>query len=235
MWPFKGFLAVHVACGAVGLVLFWIPVVARKGGSAHRRYGFAFAYLMYVTALMAIGMGTNTIVAPLATHPHLKGAEWIRGIFGHMMVYLGILTISLVRHGLITVANKRRHLANRAWPEVALEGLTIAAALNCAWQGWRIDQPLMMGMSVIGIASGITNLVFSLRDQPGRVTYQLEHVKAIVGAGISVYTAFMAFGFVRLMPSHALNPRMWAIPLAVGLTIIIYHQARILLASRRLA
>jgi hypothetical protein len=40
----------------------------------------------------------------------------------------------------------------------------------------------------------------------------------------------MAFGFVRLNPGHALNPRMWAIPLVVGLVIIIYHQARIRLA-----
>jgi hypothetical protein len=63
--------------------------------------------------------------------------------------------------------------------------------------------------------------------------YQLEHVKAIVGSGISVYTAFMAFGFVRLNPGHALNPKMWAIPLAVWLVIIIYHQARIRLAFYR--
>jgi hypothetical protein len=43
----------------------------------------------------------------------------------------------------------------------------------------------------------------------------------------------MAFGFVRFMPRNALNPRMWAIPLVVGLAIIIYHQARIRLQQRR--
>lgn len=58
-------------------------------------------------------------------------------------------------------------------------------------------------------------------------------MKAIVGSGISVYTAFMAFGFVRLNPGQALNPRMWTIPLVVGLIIIIYHQARIRLAFMR--
>jgi hypothetical protein len=65
------------------------------------------------------------------------------------------------------------------------------------------------------------------------MAYQLEHVKAIVGSGISVYTAFMAFGFVRLRPDHALNPKMWAIPLVVGLAIIIYQQMRIRLTQRR--
>ena len=61
----------------------------------------------------------------------------------------------------------------------------------------------------------------------------MEHIKSIVGSGISVYTAFMAFGFVRLNPGNALNPKMWAIPLAVGLVIIIYQQTRLRLAFRR--
>jgi hypothetical protein len=45
----------------------------------------------------------------------------------------------------------------------------------------------------------------------------------------------MAFGFVRFMPTHALNPRMWAIPLVIGLALIIYHQARIRWQQRRQA
>jgi len=91
----------------------------------------------------------------------------------------------------------------------------------------------MMAFSIVGVASGLTNLWFIYTDEPRRIAYQLEHVKAIVGSGISVYTAFMAFGFVRLSPGQALNPRMWAIPLVVGLVIIIYHQARIRIAFMR--
>jgi hypothetical protein len=45
-----------------------------------------------------------------------------------------------------------------------------------------------------------------------------------VGAGISVYTAFFAFGAVRLMPELALTPTLWAIPLVIGLSLIVYHQ-----------
>ena len=44
------------------------------------------------------------------------------------------------------------------------------------------------------------------------------------GAGISVYTAFFAFGAVRFIPELALQPGLWAVPLIVGLTLIIYHQ-----------
>ncbi len=236
MFPFTWFLAVHVATGAIGLVLFWIPVVGRKGGAAHRKAGFAFSYLMYVTASMAVGMSITTLLAPVATHPHLvdRDPEWIRSIFGWLMVYLAILTVSLVRHGLQAVANRRDHAANRARGDVALQLLVVLAAAHTAWRGWRVDLPLLMGMSVVGFASAGTNLWFMFRAAPPRYQYQVEHFKALVGAGISVYTAFLAFGFVRLMPSQALNPRMWAIPLVVGLSIIIFHHVRLLLAQRAL-
>ncbi|WP_313588275.1 hypothetical protein, partial [Aquidulcibacter sp.] len=53
-----------------------------------------------------------------------------------------------------------------------------------------------------------------------------------VGAGISVYTAFAAFGAVRVMPSIALHPGLWAIPLVTGLAIILYHHRQIRLSLR---
>lgn len=237
MWPFEGFLIVHIACGAVGLVLFWIPTLSRKGSQTHRKVGHWYARLMLVTASMAIGMSITTLLSPIETHPRQVALAWpqyrIEGIFGWMMLYLAILTIHLVWHGVLSVRNKKNHAANRHWANVSLNGLTIVAALYCAYRGWLIDEGLMEAFSIVGVASGLTNLWFIYSAEPNRIMYQLEHVKAIVGSGISVYTAFMAFGFVRLNPGHALNPKMWAIPLAVGLVIIIYHQMRIRLAFWR--
>lgn len=237
IWPFSAFLVVHVATGAVGLFLFWVPVAGTKGAALHRRVGFWFSYLMYITASMAVGMSVNTVLAPAATHPHLadRDPEWIRNIFGWLMIYLAILTISLVRHGLQTVRHKKDHAAHRTVFDIGLQLLVIAFALHTAWRGWRADLPLLMGMPIVGIASGATNLYYIFRAPPARHLMVMEHLKALVGAGISVYTAFLAFGFVRLMPSHALNPKVWAVPLVVGLAIIIYHQVRLLLGARAVA
>jgi hypothetical protein len=57
--------------------------------------------------------------------------------------------------------------------------------------------------------------------------WQKEHLKGLVGAGISVYTAFFAFGAVRLMPELALNPALWSVPLITGMAIILYQWRRI--------
>ncbi len=236
MWLFESFLVVHITTGAIGLVLFWIPALNRKGGNWHRRIGTWFARLMLVTAIMAMGMAITTMVDPITTHPRQVALNWsaerIQGIFGWMMLYLAILTVQLVWHGVVSVRNKRNHAANRHPVNLALNGLTIVAAIACAIRGWQIDEGLMMAFAIVGVASGLTNLRFIYTEAPGRLAYQLEHVKAIVGSGISVYTAFMAFGFVRFNPGQALNPRMWAIPLTVGLAMIIYHQARIRLSLR---
>ncbi len=230
MWPFYAFVMAHIATGAVGLLAFWVPVLSQKGGFNHRRWGRVFTYMMLATGTIAIAISTCTILDPIGTHQHvtdpelMKNPELVRGIFGWMMLYLAILTINLAWYGWLSVLNKRDHSKNLEWRNIALQIAVIIAALNCAWQGWLIGQPLMIGISIIGLATGGTNLYFLYKPKRGPNDWLNEHIKALVGAGISVYTAFFAFGAVRLMPELALNPLMWAIPLVTGLGLILYHQ-----------
>ena len=228
----------HIVTGAIGLVSFWVPVASKKGGRNHKRWGKLFTWLMLATGTIAVGISTTTILAPMETHPQLVGhpefgdPALVRGIFGWMMLYLAILTVNLAWYGWLCILNRRRHARNRDWHNMALQVLLTVASVNCAVQGWRLDQPLMMGISVIGFATVATNLRFMLKQTPGPMTWLLEHIKALVGAGISVYTAFLAFGAVRFVPELALAPALWAVPLVTGLSIIIYHQARVLRGVR---
>ncbi len=231
MWPFYGFVLAHIATGAVGLVTFWIAVLSKKGGFTHRRWGRVFNWMMLATGCIATAISICTLVSPLETHPHLDGnlrdPALIRGIFGWMMLYLAILTINLAWYGWQSVTNKRHHQRNLEWRNLALQVALTVAAANCAYQGWRIDQPLMMGISIVGFATVATNLYFLYKPHRRPADWLNEHIKALVGAGISVYTAFFAFGAVRLMPELALHPVLWAIPLTTGLAIIIYHQREV--------
>jgi hypothetical protein len=149
-----------------------------------------------------------------------------------MMQYLAVLTMNLAWYGWLCVTNGRRHERNREWRNMALQVLLAVTAVNCAVQGWLIDQPLMIGMSLIGFATVGTNLRFLLDRSPPPKEWLREHVKALVGTGISVYTAFFAFGAVRIMPEIALNPGLWAVPLVVGMAIILYHWRKVALSVR---
>lgn len=232
---FRAFVVVHIVCGSVGLASFWGPVLGRKGGPLHRRTGRLFTYAMLLTGSAAVGISICTLIAPMVCHPKLVGrfdAPFVRGIFGWMMLYLAILTINLAWYGWLCVRNQRHHARNREWRNLALQALVLLAAANCAWQGLRIGQPLMGGIAIVGIAAGVTNLWFIYERRPAATRWQHEHIKALIGAGISVYTAFCAFGAVRILPALALNPVLWGVPLVTGLALILYHQRAV---SRRYA
>ncbi|MEO0881315.1 MAG: hypothetical protein AAFY34_01165 [Pseudomonadota bacterium] len=227
---FVTLVILHIIGGVPGLISFWVPVLTKKGGKSHRFWGKVFTFSMLFTGTIAVGMSTTTLIAPLPTHPKLAehpelyDPAFIRGIFGWMMLYLAILTINLAWHGWRVLKNKSDHMANRGPFSVFLQFALLVSALNCAVQGVLIGQIMMVGISFVGFAAFATNMVFIMQSEPARYEWQLEHIKAIVGAGISVYTAFLAFGAVRLMPALALAPVLWAFPLVTGLAIIIYHR-----------
>jgi hypothetical protein len=233
---FVVFIALHITTGAPGLIGFWVPVAAKKGGNLHRISGRFFAIAMLITATAAMCMSTMSLIWPMETHPHLAHHEefsdpvLVRGIFGWMMLYLAILTINLAWYGWRAAVNKLDHAKNRDWINWVLQAVLFIASAQCAIEGVRIGQPMMIGISMVGFATVATNLWFLLKTKPSPIDWLLEHIKAIVGTGISVYTAFFAFGAVRLMPELALAPVLWAIPLLVGLGLIFYHRWQV---SRR--
>ena len=156
-------------------------------------------------------------------------------MFGWMMLYLATLTIMLSRYGIYCIRNRRNHKANRHLLNIALQVATLVTAANCAWQGYVINQPLMMGISVIGLLASVLNLRFIFQAQPPFNEWLIQHTRGLVGAGISVYTAFFAFGAVNLMPHLAFNPILWATPCTLGVGLLLYHQFIVLMQRRRMS
>ena len=231
LYLFKALIAAHAIAGATGLISFWVPVLARKGGGRHRYWGRVFAYALLVAGGLAIIMSLMTIAAPWETHPHLRNSPLdeatLVGLFGWLMLYLGTLTMSLAWFGLECVLNKRNHGANRHGLNIGLQIAAPVAATICAYYGWRTGQVIMMGVAPVGFASSWINLSYIYKAAPGPGEYLQQHLRALIGAGISVYTAFLAFGAVQLMPSHAFNPTMWSVPSVVGIGLVLYYKAKL--------
>jgi hypothetical protein len=221
-WLFELVLAVHVGAGVAALASFWGAVATRKGGPAHRRWGSIFTTAIYAACGMALAMGLLSLRWPLAMHKGLTDEALYRGLFGWMMLYLGLLTASMTRYGLMMVANKRDHPANRHWTMVALQIAVLVAAVNCAVHGVMLEQPLMIGVSIIGFGTTLTYLWYMFRPSVAPRDYIPEHLKAMVATGIAAYTAFLSVGLVEMFPAHAFNPIIWAIPTVIGMAIIIW-------------
>jgi len=233
MYVFHTLVALHIVTGSIGLVTMWVPIVGRKGGAIHKRWGTIFVRALFATGVLAIGISLTTLAWPLETHTFWDDAALIRGMFGWMMLYLATLTIMLARYGTACVRHRREHRRHREPLGIALQIATFVTAANCAWHGFQLEQPLMMGIAVVGIASSILNLKFMFTDAPPPDEWLIQHTRGTVGAGISVYTAFFAFGAVNLLPAIALHPMLWATPCTLGVGLLLYHQGRIELARRR--
>lgn len=211
----------------------WVPVIGKKGGSTHKRWGKLFATSLLCTGIIAIGISLVTLRYPLETHPFSDDAALVRGLFGWMMLYLATLTIMLSRYGIWCIRNRRNHQANRHLLNLTLQGATFVTAANCAWYGYSLEQPIMIGISIVGLLSSVLNTRFILQKDPPPQEWLIQHTRGLVGAGISVYTAFFAFGAVNLVPRLAFNPLLWATPTALGVTLLLYHQFKVYRQRRR--
>ncbi|MFK8051446.1 MAG: hypothetical protein AB8F65_00620 [Woeseiaceae bacterium] len=236
---FHYLVTAHIVTGTVGLLTLWIPILSRKGGRLHRYWGKIFAYALLATGCIAIGISVCTLISPLETHPSLgdlfDNTRVIRAVFGWMMLYLAVMTINLSWYGLACIKNRNSHARNRH-PVILLgQLLTFVTAANCFWQGVAVAQPLLPGIAIVGLAAAILNTRFILTRKPLPQEWLVQHSRGLVGAGISVYTAFLAFGAVNLLPKAAFNPVLWATPTTIGVTYLLYHQWQVMKRRAKLA
>ena len=163
-------------------------------------------------------------------HSELTDATLYRGMFGTMMVYLGLLVLSMTRYGLVMVANRRNHDANRHWSMLALQGTTLvggerlprarrlAAQSQRPHHGNRADDH----RRAVGVRHDADLFPLHLCTPASPSAYIGEHLKAMVATGIAAYTAFLSVGLIEMFPNHAFNPVIWAIPSIIGMAIIIH-------------
>lgn len=224
MIAFDVLVAAHIVTGTTGLASVWVPVLTRKGSRAHKLWGRVFVGSMLATGVIAMGISICSLIAPLATHPFSQDTVMIRGLFGWMMLYLGVLTVALTWHGYTAVRDREDRRRYQSWRNIAVQAAMGIAALTCAIHGAFIGQPIMIGVALPGMAAAVLN-GFDLVDRaPPPLEWLVQHYRASIGAGISVYTAFLAFGAVNAMPALAFNPVLWAVPTVVGVAYMIRHQ-----------
>jgi hypothetical protein len=140
-----------------------------------------------------------------------------------MMLYLGVLTIGFVDYGLAVVKHSGNRRALRSLRYQAMIAAVIASGAWCGYFGWRVGHSLMMLVAFIGIVAMLIQQRYIWRaDDPARGTHIGEHFRALIGMGISAYTAFLSVGLIRMVPEHVFNPAIWAGPSVIGVSLILW-------------
>lgn len=219
-------ILVHVAAGFVGLVAFWIPVFARKGGRAHVRAGRVYAYAAYVVTLSAVVASAGRIASfahqgvGLAERPDLYGMAVFLG-------YLGVVTFANVRQGVRVLATRRAPETLRTPFHLGLAWACIACSSGVALLAvvvWSDASPILLGLSPVGFITA-SNMLRVMRN-PGSppMGWLYSHLGSMLGGGIAFHTAFAVFGVQRVIAFElpgTLAVLPWLLPTIVGVPAII--------------
>ncbi len=222
MHLFEALVIAHVIAGATGLIAFWVPILTRKGAKAHRKWGRIACYGFIIAGALAVAMALLSLYGSEERIPSVTDRELFAGLFGWMMLYLGLLTIGFADYGLAVVKHGRRREALRSARYQLVMASVVISAVWCGIYGFRIGEALMMAVAVLGVVAMALQQAFIWRPDVTRTAYIGEHFRALLGMGISAYTAFMAVGLIRWIPEHVFNPMIWAGPSVIGVSLIIY-------------
>ncbi|MFT5923461.1 MAG: hypothetical protein ACI9LE_000443 [Paraglaciecola sp.] len=192
---------IHIIFGSMALILFWVPIVTKKGGLDHRKFGRHYANTMYAVAASGALMALMVIFAPLVIKHQLvnentdtKQLVLNLRIFWSFLLYLSLLTFVNVRHGILVLKNKKKHSNMRQWPHLFSIGLLLVGGLLLFSLGITYSNTLHIIFGVLGTVLAIQSGRFCLAKSVPVNRWLVEHIGSSIGSGIGAYTAFMSFG-----------------------------------------
>ncbi len=228
---FAGIRWLHIAAGTLALLLFWIPVIAPKGGRLHIRIGWVYAVCMSVVVLTALGMSALAFLYPIGVRRFDRplspdeASRFVRmsRVFAAFLAYLAGVTLAAGWQGIWALKTRRDPKSMRTPFTLALNVAVGLAGLAVLYLGTRMSSAPLMALSPIGPFLVIGNLRYLLRGPATRMAWWYEHLGSMLGTGIAGYTAFLVFGGSRLFPGVARTPFyaiFWVLPSLIGIPAI---------------
>lgn len=237
-FTYQALLLIHITIGFLSLVLFWIPIIAKKGSALHIRAGHWYAKAMYAVGYSALVLALMLMIDPISfKFPNheldaLSKAKLITQMRSGdlFLLAISILVLVGVRHGLQSVRAKGNQALMRRPDSLAINIalLAVGVCLAIFAVGGSPMSVLYYIFASLCLITAINNLRFCLKHKVTRGEQLIAHISGIVGAGIGSHTAFFVFGANRLLAELltgyiAIIP--WVLPGVIG-TFIIFQQSR---------
>jgi hypothetical protein len=230
----------HMIVGFVGLIVFWIPAVAKKGSPLHIRSGKVFvwcAYYVGITALVSciwVLAGPRSFFNAVGVAESAARSEFIAQIRMFFAI-LGFLASSVIVSLALGVAVLRTKKTPQLLATPFLRGMYLAhGGISLALAGfglWNIPSAgigsgylLCVILGLVGVYDAGDARRFMAQPRPTPMAWWYKHMECMVGCGIGFHTAFFVFGFSRLLPDGTLEGPLrlipWVLPTAVGLPLL---------------
>jgi uncharacterized membrane protein len=214
---FQAILAIHIAAGAVSLLVFAVPLVTKKGGRTHRRFGW-----VYVAAAATVAVTGLLSCIPLVNGGPLR---WRAGIF---LAYVSLLAGTSAQFGVRALRTKGRAGASRGAIDLVPPLLLVAGGVALAAFGIHRAMVLYVLFAGLGVVLGLAHLRFWLTPPAHGRAWFLAHMTGMGTSCITTVTAFIVVN-ARRFGMRTFDLPLWAGPiavLAVGLTLWRRYYAR---------
>ena len=177
---YRDILTVHIAAGAVALAAMWIPIVARKGGLAHRRAGWIFVGAMTVVSLTALVMSVWLMLFDPRAGRGLR------------LLFFSVFAANAVSSGVRVLKMKERVTPHWQGWDVGLPALLTLLSVLILWVGVRLHDPQVFGLAPVGLAIGVIDLRYWLRPPTSRMHWWFKHMSGMLGGCIAAWSAFVS-------------------------------------------
>ena len=212
----KALLYLHISAGFISLVLFWIPMFAKKGGGLHNRVGIVYVNAMWIVVITAFILSLQNL---------FQGEYVIAGFLG----FLSVLTSAPLWYAKAILKNKKELSPQYFLIFRSLHGIIfLSGLLLITWSLiLRVQGPavLMLIFGILGVAN-YRRVFVTLPELKDAKSWLVTHLNGMISSGIAAYTAFFAFGsrqFMGELLSGYLTVVPWVLPTILGTIAIRYY------------
>ena len=211
----RALLSIHVVTGFVSLVLFWFPIVTRKGRLLHRRVGIMYVYAMGVV------IGNACILSLL----NLYNGSIVSGL---SLLFLSALSTLPLVSGVQILKSKKPTIQYRRL-RIFLAVLLILTTVACLVGWYLFDHVILLVFGLIGMVAGGGDTLRFRREKGSGKTWLREHYEGMIFSGVATYTAFFAFGGRTWLATFTVGwwgivP--WVLPILLAIAILpLVHRA----------
>lgn len=220
----------HIACGALSLILFWGPCIARKGGLMHKRIGTFYLNTMTLTSVSGVTSSTIVLLFPLLIYPTVPSqfttsdhfVAYLQGQYTFLLM-LSLLVWNNIRHAkqVLTVKSDRARLKGPVY--LWLPAMLFFVSVIALYQGLRYGIILTQIFAPIALFNSIGIFRYVYKKDIANREWVIQHIGHIIGSGIGAYTAFFAFGGRTLFENiPLLQITSWVLPSMIGVPVTIW-------------
>lgn len=222
-------LYAHIIVGSLCLIIFWLPLIQKKGSKSHRFYGGLFITGMYVVSISGIIMTILVLSDPLEVRAIEQefSAEHVQKLISQsrmtagFLLMLSVLVFTNVRQSILVLKAKDNRNLLKSWDNLLVIATLGILGLVMGWIGIQQDVMLFKIFAALCVFISISSFHYIFKKNLKTREWILAHLGNIIGAGIGTYTAFFAFGGRRLF-AEILTGNMqiipWILPGVIGIT-----------------